>query len=197
MLRFQIRFYLHKTGKHKSAIQLQVTELKPSDNHSMELLWSYDDHGSKWVRQVVVLPNITHKYFIMFIAKKGLRYLSDIAIDDISLSPECFGLNIPSEDLNGYNYYNPTDLYPPPRETHKDYVNKTCKILIFVILVVLNYFNILDYQIRTCDLKGRFGPTQGDCSRAYNGTGVNVTVLHEIGMGGVQKWIVPEDGFYT
>lgn len=80
------------------------------------------------MRQVVILPNITHRYFILFIAKKGLRYLSDIAIDDISLSPECFGLNIPPDELNGYNYYNPMVLYPPARETHKDFANKTCNL---------------------------------------------------------------------
>lgn len=58
---YQIRFYLHQTGKHKSAIQLQVTELKPTDNYSTELLWSFIDYGDKWIRQVFILPNITHK----------------------------------------------------------------------------------------------------------------------------------------
>lgn len=92
----------------------------------MELLWSYNDHGDKWVRQVIMLPNITHKYFIHFTARKGIRYMSDIAIDDISLSPECFGLNIPPEELNGYNYWNPQEYDEPTRETHPDFVNETC-----------------------------------------------------------------------
>ncbi|CAG9816232.1 unnamed protein product [Phaedon cochleariae] len=174
-----IRFYLHKTGKHKSAILLQVTELRPSENVSMEMLWSFNDHGDQWVRQVFILPNITHRYFIHFQARKGIRYMSDIAIDDVSLSPECFGLNIPKEELQGYNYWDVRAGLSPDQETHKDFVNKTY------------------YEIRTCNAKGRFGPTQPDCTKAYNGTQINVRVVHEPGLTGVQKWVVPRDGYYT
>lgn len=38
--------------------------------------------------------------------RKGIRYINSIAIDDFSLSPECFGLNIPADDLVGYDYWN-------------------------------------------------------------------------------------------
>ncbi|XP_008194070.1 tyrosine-protein kinase receptor isoform X2 [Tribolium castaneum] len=174
-----IRFYLHQTGKHKSGIQLQVTELKPTDNYSTEILWSFIDYGDKWIRQVFILPNITHKYFIHFDAKRGYRYISDIAIDDVSLSPECFGLNIPPEELNGYNYWNPYDEHVGGRETHKHFVNET------------------SYHITTCNAKGRFGPTERNCAVAYNHTKVKVKVLSEPGLSGVQKWTSPSDGFYT
>ena len=53
------------------------------------------------------------------------------------------------------------------------------------------------YHIITCNAKGRFGPTQNQCDRAYNNTKVKVKVLHETGLSGVQKWITPSDGFYT
>ncbi|KAJ3662397.1 hypothetical protein Zmor_006748 [Zophobas morio] len=175
-----IRFYLHQTGKHKSGILLQVTELKRTDNYSTDILWSYINHGDQWIRQVIILPNITHRYFINFDAKKGYRYISDIAIDDVSLSPECFGLNIPPEELNGYNYWNPfIGENVTGREPHKNFVNET------------------SYHIITCNAKGRFGPTQNQCDRAYNNTKVKVKVLHETGLSGVQKWITPSDGFYT
>lgn len=67
------------------------------------------------------------RYFIHFDAKRGYRYISDIAIDDVSLSPECFGLNIPPEELNGYNYWNPYEERVVGRETHKHFVNETSK----------------------------------------------------------------------
>nr|ALV82496.1 Alk [Leptinotarsa decemlineata] len=181
-------FYLHKTGKHNSAILVQVTELKPSENVSVELLWSYSDHGDQWVRQVFILPNISHRwvlhlnhfrYFIHFEARRGIRYMSDVAIDDVSLSPECFGLNIPKEDLNGYNYWDVREGHESEKEIHKDFLNKTCK------------------HLTTCNAKGRFGPTQPECTKAYNGTNVNIKVVHEPGVTGVQKWVVPKDGYYT
>lgn len=106
---------------------MQVTELRPSDNYSTDILWSFVDHGPTWIRQVITLPNITNKYFIHFDAKRGYRYISDIAIDDVSLSPECFGLNIPPEELNGYNYWNPVEEHITGKETHKDFINETCK----------------------------------------------------------------------
>ncbi|XP_057655482.1 tyrosine-protein kinase receptor isoform X1 [Diorhabda carinulata] len=174
-----IRFYLHKNGAHKSALLLQVTELRPSENVSTEMLWSYDDHGHQWVRQVFILPNITHRYFIRFEARKGIRYKSYIAIDDVSLSPECFGLNIPKDDLNGYNYWDVREEPETIKETHKDFLNKTI------------------YKITTCNAKGRFGPTQPDCTKAYNGTNVHIKVVHEPGLTGVQKWVVPVTGYYT
>lgn len=64
---------------------------------------------------------------MQFEARKGISYLSDVAIDDLSLSPECFGLNIPPEELEGYNYWHPPFLEPSVKEPHKDFINKTCK----------------------------------------------------------------------
>ncbi|XP_060520697.1 tyrosine-protein kinase receptor [Cylas formicarius] len=175
-----IRFYLHKTGKHKSGILLEVIELTPTENKTTNLYWSYvDDHGDQWVRVVLILPNITHRYFLNFMAKKGYRYLSDLAIDDVSLSPECFGLNIPADELQGYNYWNPRSDVLVPKEPHPDFKNKTF------------------YMITNCKATGRFGPTQHECLRAYNNTKVSVKVLHEPGLTGVQKWVVPRNGFYT
>lgn len=124
---------------------LQVTELRPKENVSTELLWSYNTYRKLWVQQVVILPNITykyvtsfpiyymvtivfsHRYFLHFDLRLGFRYVKDIAIDDLTLSPECFGLNIPAEELKGYNYYNPDIDLPWVTEPHHDFINKTCK----------------------------------------------------------------------
>ena len=56
----------------------------------------------------------------------GMRIYSDVAVDDFSLSPECFGINIPPEHLNGYNYWNVRHTKSP---THKDFANHNCKYL--------------------------------------------------------------------
>lgn len=53
----------------------------------------------------------------------GMRIFSDVAIDDFSLSSECFGLNIPVDDLNGYNYYDPK-LFDN-RPVHRDFRNRS------------------------------------------------------------------------
>lgn len=53
----------------------------------------------------------------------GMRIYSDVAIDDFSLSPECFGLNIPAEHLQGYNYYDQRILQD--KTPHEDFVNRT------------------------------------------------------------------------
>lgn len=55
----------------------------------------------------------------------GMRIYSDVAIDDFSLSPECFGLNIPIDKLDGYNYWDPR--LPTNKQTHRDFINKSCK----------------------------------------------------------------------
>lgn len=55
----------------------------------------------------------------------GMRIYSDVAIDDFSLSPECFGLNIPIDKLDGYNYWDPR--LPTNKQIHRDFVNKSCK----------------------------------------------------------------------
>lgn len=85
---------------------------------------------SKWTVQDSKLTKSFSRYYLIFEAKRGIRYISDIAIDDVSLSPECFGLNIPAGELKGYNYYNPMGNHLIGRETHKHFVNKTCKYLI-------------------------------------------------------------------
>ncbi|XP_017768942.1 PREDICTED: leukocyte tyrosine kinase receptor [Nicrophorus vespilloides] len=172
-----IRFYLHQSSNHKSGFMLQVTELRPKENVSTDLFWSFNSFPDPWFRQVIVLPNITYKYFLHFEVRKGIIFVNDIAIDDVSLSPECFGLNIPSEELKGYNYWDPNT--EPPSEVQKDFANETY------------------YEISTCNVSGRFGPVQDNCTTAYTGTEVIVRVLREPGLNGVQRWIVPSDNYYT
>ncbi|ENN79744.1 hypothetical protein YQE_03800, partial [Dendroctonus ponderosae] len=138
-----------------------------------------EDHGDQWMRQVFILPNITNRYFVEIIAKRGYRFLSDIGLDDVSLSPECFGINIPKEDLRGYDYWSKSWLKGSVKQTAEDFRNKT-------------YFNIT-----TCNNEGRYGPSPEQCAKAYNRTGTNVKVLLDVGLRGTQKWVAPREGYYT
>ncbi|KAK5639789.1 hypothetical protein RI129_010600 [Pyrocoelia pectoralis] len=174
-----IRFFLHQYGSHKSGLMLQVTEIRPKENVSSEILWSYNDYGDTWVRKTVILPNITYKYYLHFDARRGIRYMGDVAIDDFSMSPECFGLNIPQSELNTYNYWNPAIEKALGNAPYNDFENETY------------------YEITTCGVKGRDGPLQDNCTAAYKNTSVNVKVMHAPGLNGIQKWTAPHEGYYT
>lgn len=64
-----------------------------------------------------------------------MRIYSDVAIDDFSLSPECFGLSIPTEHLQGYNYYDQRILQD--KTPHEDFVNRTSKLMMMKCYTVI------------------------------------------------------------
>ncbi|XP_011203998.2 tyrosine-protein kinase receptor [Bactrocera dorsalis] len=178
-----VRFYIHQFGKNPGSINLSVVEMKEKENITTTLWWSSKNQGSDWLRAEYILPNITSKYFLHFEARKGMRIFSDVAVDDISLSPECFGLNIPKEHLNGYNYWDVRHNFRSP--SHKDYEHK-------------HYL-----ELTTCDTRGMIGPTQLECEVAYNENNQS-HVLNEVQVieeesnyRGMQKWKVPHEGYYT
>ncbi|KAF4519176.1 hypothetical protein B566_EDAN008239 [Ephemera danica] len=143
--------------------------------------YKFGDRGDAWFREVVTLPNITHRYAVQFEGRRGYSSKGDIAVDDFSLSPECFGYGVPANETQGYNYYE-YKLVPEKAQStdvHEDFANETY------------------YEFKTCGQSGRIGPTTEQCAKAYAGTNVNVTVLHELPMAGIQRWIVPHTGFYT
>lgn len=55
----------------------------------------------------------------------GMRIYSDSAIDDFSMAPECFGLNIDPEELGDYNYYDP--IFEEKTSPHAAFADKICK----------------------------------------------------------------------
>lgn len=76
----------------------------------------------------------------------GMRIYSDVAIDDFSMSPECFGLNIPAEHLQGYNYYDQRILQD--KTPHEDFVNHTSAFYIrFSIEFVLDAHISLNFLL--------------------------------------------------
>ncbi|XP_030566432.1 ALK tyrosine kinase receptor [Drosophila novamexicana] len=178
-----VRFYIHQFGKNPGSINLSVVEMKEKENITTTLWWSTKNQGSDWLRAEYVLPNITSKYYLQFEARMGMRIFSDVAVDDFSLSPECFGLNIPEEHLNGYNYWDVRQNLKSP--THHDF----------------DHTNYL--ELTTCDTRGMIGPTQTQCESAYKEQNQS-HVLREVHVvedqstyKGMQKWKVPNEGHYT
>lgn len=55
----------------------------------------------------------------------------------------------------------------------------------------------LVYKFNTCGMKGRLGPSNRSCEVAYNNSTVEVNVINDTYMDGVQVWTVPESGVYT
>lgn len=55
----------------------------------------------------------------------GMRIYSDSAIDDFSMAPECFGLNIDPDELGDYNYYDP--VFEEKTTPHNAFADKTCE----------------------------------------------------------------------
>lgn len=109
----------------------------------------------------------------------GMRIYSDVAIDDFSLSPECFGLNIPPEYLQGYNYWDPRIFRH--KTPHADFVEKPL------------------IEVHTCGVRGKEGPDIHDCIESYNNSFPfsSIRVLDEHPYKGVQVWRVPSENYYT
>uniref|UniRef100_A0A182WD07 receptor protein-tyrosine kinase n=1 Tax=Anopheles minimus TaxID=112268 RepID=A0A182WD07_9DIPT len=174
-----IRFYVHQYGMNPGSINLSSVEIREKENFTTTLWWSSKNLGEDWVRVDIILPNITTKYYLQFEARMGMRIYSDVAIDDFSLSPECFGLNIPAEHLQGYNYWDPR--IGGAKQPHKDFAGKSF------------------LELNTCGAKGQHGPTPGDCLSSYNNTEAfsAVHVIDSHPFKGIQAWKVPNEGYYT
>ncbi|KAF6214835.1 hypothetical protein GE061_009578 [Apolygus lucorum] len=176
-----VSFFYHKFGPHSGSLGLFLVELQREANNTQKVWWGYGTKTDKWLRTVVRLPhNITGRYYLLFEARKSYASRGDPALDDFAMSPRCFGKGVPASHLEGYDY----DKFqhgetPEPPVTHKDFVNATV------------------YQFTNCGATGRKGPSQQQCDEAYNNTEVEVTVQTEKIMAGIQKWVVPEGGFYT
>lgn len=54
----------------------------------------------------------------------GMRIYSDSAIDDFSMAPECFGLNIDPAELGDYSYYDPD--FEDKTMPHPAFSDKIC-----------------------------------------------------------------------
>lgn len=68
------------------------------------------------------------RYFLEFKTRMGMRIYSDSAIDDFSMAPECFGLNMDPKELGDYNYYDPS--FEEQTTPHPAFADKPCKFIL-------------------------------------------------------------------
>ncbi|XP_047037658.1 ALK tyrosine kinase receptor isoform X2 [Helicoverpa zea] len=172
-----IRFYYQQNGRNYGSLSVNLVELTNRGNITTSLWFSTKDKGEYWYRASMFLPNVTRRYFLEFKTRMGMRIYSDSAIDDFSMAPECFGLNIDPAELGDYNYYDPS--FEEKTTPHPAFVDKPF------------------YRFSTCGATGRFGPNQTMCDVAYNNTPVSVSVIQNPPYQGIQLWEVPAEGLYT
>ncbi|XP_015429458.1 PREDICTED: ALK tyrosine kinase receptor [Dufourea novaeangliae] len=181
----QVRFFYHQYGTHSGSLALYLVQVKPHQNHSETLWWSYGDRGDVWYNNAIALPEIKYRYFLQFEVSRGLSSTGDVAIDDFSLSPECFGIGVPPEVVGDFNYYNPVIDSERIPDQHADFINETV------------------IRITTCGATGRTGPTVEQCAAEYNRTDIELIVppapLQDASfyLNGVQRWTAPRGGYYT
>ncbi|XP_011703178.1 PREDICTED: ALK tyrosine kinase receptor isoform X2 [Wasmannia auropunctata] len=185
----QIRFFYNKYGPHSASLGLFLVQIKPYANLSDNLWWSYGgDKSDVWINEAIALPDIKYRYYLEFEAAKGFSPKSDIAIDDISLSPECFGIGVPRNVVGDFNYYNPMIESEKVPLQHSDFINETV------------------IRITTCGVIGRKGPTRENCTGIYNNTDVklfdpiknqDVEERSALDLEGVQRWTAPRGEYYT
>ncbi|PSN50091.1 hypothetical protein C0J52_15468 [Blattella germanica] len=170
-----IRFSYYMTGPNSIGLEVRLIEIHPHENKKKNIFWGFHRNERGWNRAVAVFPNITHRYFIQFHAVKGISRANELGVDNISMSPECFGLGVPPEETQGY-VYNSTYCYGAGSKIPNE-----------------NFYNKTVYTFTTCGINGREGPTHENCTKAYQFTTTNVTVTPD----GIQRWTVPETGYYT
>ncbi|XP_012522088.2 ALK tyrosine kinase receptor [Monomorium pharaonis] len=180
----QVRFFYHKHGPHSASLGLFLVQVKPYGNHTENLWWSYGANSDAWYGEAVVLPNIRYRYHLQFEASRGYSAKSDVAIDDISLSRECFGIGVPRDIVGNFNYSNPIIDSEKMPSQHPDFVNETV------------------IRITTCGATGRKGPTAEKCAEKYNDTNVELFMPSQeeklvFNLEGVQRWTAPRGEYYT
>uniref|UniRef100_A0A1I8Q124 Tyrosine-protein kinase receptor n=1 Tax=Stomoxys calcitrans TaxID=35570 RepID=A0A1I8Q124_STOCA len=174
-MRFKISAELQKGSVY---LQLVIVHMQEKENITISL-WMKDELYKSKVETVSL--NVKSRYYLQFLVSFVLNPNYRIIIDNISLSPQCFGINIPTEQLNGYDYWKYSHL---KHRTHKDFQFK-------------NYL-----KFESCDNRGRNGPTQSQCETFYTKHNPNtvlkdIQVISQSPFKGFQRWKVPHEGFYT
>ncbi|XP_013112303.2 ALK tyrosine kinase receptor-like [Stomoxys calcitrans] len=174
-----VKFFAACLVNDAFVLTFSVVEIQESTNITTVLYNSYKDGFANGLQIVTLLPNITSRYFLQLVGHYSRDFFS-MSIYNLSLSSECFGINIPREHLKGYHYWNVWQIGAP----HKDFEN----------------YKYL--ELGTCFSQGRHGPTQHQCTNFYkknNRTHVlkEVRVVTKYPYEGMQKWKVPRTGFCT
>ncbi|XP_067210065.1 ALK tyrosine kinase receptor isoform X2 [Linepithema humile] len=183
----QVRFFYYKPGTNVGSLGLYLVRVKKHGNYSERLWWSpLGEKSNGWRNEAIPLPDIKNRYFLQFEGARGFYTKNDVAIDDISLSPECFAIGVPS-NFSGNFDYNKSYIEDIPSR-HPD------------------FSNISVIRITTCGAVGRTGPNKMQCAEKYNRTDVELIVPSPISeqgdmpvfyLNGVQRWTASRGEYYT
>ncbi|CAK9293430.1 unnamed protein product [Gordionus sp. m RMFG-2023] len=205
----KIRFWYHMFGPHTGALELIIhstpykinTRIKTArddiimgsnEQIIIERLWRIfgkDDEEWKRVELPLFISSIPKSFYLEFKAKRGLLNKGDVAIDDISLSRDCFVSTTitKSNDTNIDNDKMSIKLHDSFKE-----------ILSNIQMIEGNStFTPISRLFDNCGKVGRFGPKISQCFYKPPNYEMIDNKLLETSYSGVQIWIVPRDGYYN
>ncbi|XP_067121297.1 tyrosine-protein kinase receptor-like isoform X2 [Centruroides vittatus] len=169
----QVRFFVYIHRRSSVTLVLNCVVLDPL-YHNGRVIQLWDNKGhlvEKWEKIVLPIPAIKHSYYLQFVVTRSFNSNPIVAIDDVTLSPECFGIGIPNGVIDEINESVKTSTAKPE---HKG------------------------YHFTTCGKNGTTGPTKQMCYEHYKGTNTEVGLRADrLPMAGIQEWIVPHTGVYT
>ncbi|CAL4062083.1 unnamed protein product [Meganyctiphanes norvegica] len=177
----RIRLFYHKEGRNQGSLRLEVIERDGSREGNTRLLKQLTgDQGGQWKILFKPVPaTVTHPYQVRVINVRAMRSTGDMGLDDISLSPECFGLGVAADAAAACPVETTTEAVPaviPPEDG-------------------------VGWLMTTCGARGREGPGVDECKKAYHDfpqPHAAVTEDKSVSMvKGLQKWKVPADGYYA
>ncbi|XP_023244156.1 leukocyte tyrosine kinase receptor-like isoform X1 [Centruroides sculpturatus] len=166
----KVRFYYYIHGKSPSVLSLRLNTYHSNyPDGRIFPLWSASGKRTDfWNLVVLPLPDILDIYDLEFRATNALRQ-TIVALDDISLTPECFEIGAREDIANVTDYL----IEKNSSKVHTKYV------------------------FSTCGIRGNRGPTEQDCRRSYKNSSTRVSIQSKNLMDGIQQWVVPQTNIYT
>ncbi|XP_041109787.1 ALK tyrosine kinase receptor-like [Polyodon spathula] len=191
----QVWFSVCAEGSLQGALSLWLVENSTREEES-RMLWG--SSGVKgWSRLAIPVHGVSDRFWLLFSGSGEPG--SAIAIDNISLSLDCFlasNGDLPpkitpvSTSMKNFESTNQDSTTAAPANGHSE--GEVLDITEFPDLQPED----TSWNFGTCGATGPVGPTTTQCSNSYRGTNVNVSVGTEGPLRGVQMWRVPATETY-
>ncbi|XP_078313268.1 leukocyte tyrosine kinase receptor-like isoform X2 [Crassostrea virginica] len=183
----QLVFYYHMYGHRVSSLSVSLVSVcGVGFNTTVEVLKN-SGSANRWRQASVSLtkdiPRTFGPYYVQIKAFRGLTPQGDIAIDDISISPECF-----TEYSKREKNSNKTICKTLNEETTISVPSSSIRPTQIV--------NGTKYKFSSCNAVGSDGPVQSKCDSIYKSSQTSVKVITKGALKGIQRWTVPENGTY-
>ncbi|XP_033874144.3 ALK tyrosine kinase receptor [Acipenser ruthenus] len=218
----QVWFSVCAEGSLQGALSLWLVENSTREEES-RMLWGFENSsGAKgWSRLAIPVHGVSDRFWLQFTGSGEPG--SAIAIDNISLSLDCFlasNGDLPpkitpvSTSMKNFESTNQNNTTAAPASGHSEgevldvtefpdfqledlTLGKRDLVHMFSQSFHLNETETdKSWNFGTCGTTGPVGPTTTQCSNTYRGTSVNVSVGTEGPLRGVQMWRVPATETY-